>query len=104
MRSINVGAGSAQGNAVFQNAFMCRRLVRLLLGLALLVLGVALEHLEVLAVAALLGHPDAALVLEVRLLLRRRRSHPNQRRAYPLAHYSRPGVALVGTARAPPPA
>ena len=54
---------------------MCSRgLARLLLGLALLLLEVALEHLEVLAVAELLGHPDLAPVLEVRSLLRRRHS------------------------------
>ena len=108
---MSVGVGPAQENAVFHRrpcraqavparglcGRLCRRgLAHLFLGLALLLLEIALEHLEVLAVAALLGHPDLAPVLEVRRLLRRRRSHPDRRRAYPLAHYSRSGVALDG--------
>lgn len=76
---------------------LCRRgLVHLLLGLALLLLGLSLEQLEVLALKALLGQSSLTPVLDVGRLLLLRRPKLDRWQAHPLAHYSGPGVALDG--------
>ena len=70
VRSINVGPGERR---VPDNGDvgLCRRC----LGLARLLFGLALEHLQALALPAVLGKPNAAPVVEVgRLLLLRRPS------------------------------